>query len=256
MNAVLDRILDTQTVSDGVITLPLRHPDFPALPVALDAKEGQFLTDIIQNLNATTTLEVGMAYGVSTLYICDALATLKPKHPARHIVLDPFQSTQWRGIGLANVHQAGYGTMVELHEERSEFALPRLVQEGVRLDFAFVDGWHTFDHVLVELFYLDRMLRPGGVIAFDDADRRSVNRVIRYALNYPNYKVYGTSTRSSGRSSWLGNARRVLQKVPSADRIVRRDVLFRDWDLGIFGSCVAIQKTGDHARSSGWYSDF
>jgi len=29
-------------------------------------------------------------------------------------------------------------------------------------------------------------------------------------------------------------------------------ILHRDWDLGIFGSCVAIQKVGPDRRSSGW----
>jgi predicted O-methyltransferase YrrM len=252
MNAVLYRILATETVTDGVVTLPLRHPDHPSLSVHLDAAEGKLLGDIIAAVDPVTTLEIGMAYGVSTLYICDALATLG--HPVQHIVLDPFQSTQWRGIGLRNVRQAGYGSMIEFHEERSELALPRLVESGRAVDFAFVDGWHTFDQVMVEFYYLDRMLRPGGVVAFDDADRRSVNRAIRYAMNYPSYEVY--PTREARSVSWRGRLRRALGRLPGADRIVRRDVLHRDWDLGILGSCVALRKAREEPRSSGWYRDF
>lgn len=252
MNAVLDRILSTQTVSDGAVTLPLRHPDFPALPVALDAAEGRLLTRIIEDIRPAATLEIGMAYGVSTLFICDALSTLG--HPAHHIAIDPFQSTQWKGIGVRNVADAGYARLFELREERSELALPRLLERGTTIDFAFVDGWHTFDQVMVEFFYLDRMLRPGGVIAFDDADRRSVNRVVRYAINYPNYELY--SPGPVGPTSWSGVARRALRHLPAADRLFRRDLLNRDWDLGIAGTCVAIRKTSEHARSSGWYQDF
>jgi predicted O-methyltransferase YrrM len=252
MNAVLDRILDTQTVTDGAVTLPLRHPDFPALPVAVDITEGRFLADIIRDVDPETTLEIGMAYGVSTLYICDALAALH--HRVRHIAIDPFQSTQWRGIGLRNVREAGYGEIVDLREERSEFALPALVNDGLHLDFAFVDGWHTFDQVMVEFFYLDRLLRVGGVIAFDDADRRSVNRVMRYVINYPNYEVYRRP--SSSHQSFAGALRRGLRHLPAANRIFRLDLLHRDWDLGILGSCVAIRKVSEHRRSSGWYRDF
>jgi predicted O-methyltransferase YrrM len=239
-------------VSDGAVTLPLRHPDFPALPVALDAAEGRLLTRIIDDVRPTATLEIGMAYGVSTLFICEALSTLG--HPVRHTVIDPFQSTQWRGIGMRNVADAGYAALVELREERSELALPRLVEHGSVIDFAFVDGWHTFDQVMVEFFYLDRLLRPGGVIAFDDADRRSVNRVIRYAINYPNYQPYFPP--AVGSHSWRGAARRAIRRVPGADRLLRRDLLYRDWDLGISGSCVAIRKASVEPRSSGWYVDF
>jgi predicted O-methyltransferase YrrM len=252
MNAVLDRILETQTVTDGAVTLPLRHPDFPSLPVALDDTEGRFLAQIIREVDPAHTLEVGMAYGVSTLYICEALAGLR--HPVRHTVLDPFQSSQWRGIGLRNIREAGFGAFVDLIEERSEFALPRLVERGVRIDFAFVDGWHTFDQVMVEFYYLDRMLRPGGVIAFDDADRRSVNRAIRYAIACPNYEAYAAPQPSS--TSWAGPVRRALRRMPAADRIFRRDLLYRDWDIGVLGSCVAIRKIADRPRSSGWYADF
>jgi predicted O-methyltransferase YrrM len=253
MNAVLDRILTTESVSDGSTTLPLRHPDFPALAVHVDAAEGKLLGDIINTIRPATTIEIGMAYGVSTLYICDALAGLG--QPAQHIAIDPFQSTQWRAIGLRNVREAGYERTIEFHEDRSELVLPRLVEQGRRVDFALIDGWHTFDQVLLEFYYIDRMLRPGGVVVFDDADRRSVNRAVRYAMNYPNYEVYPTGGGRT-RSSWRGRARRALVRMPGADRLFRKDLLQRDWDLGILGSCVALRKTGENPRSSGWYRDF
>ena len=253
MNAVLDRILSTETVTDGTITLPLRHPDHPSLPVHIDAAEGLFVGDIIRKVEAATTLEVGMAYGVSTLYICDALASLG--HPVNHIVMDPFQSTMWRGIGLHNVREAGYTSIVEFYEARSEFVLPQLVQHGRTVDFALIDGWHTFDQVMVEFYYIDRLLRPGGVVAFDDADRRGVNRAVRYAMTYPNYEVY-PSPKPAPAVSMAGRARRALGRLPRIDRIVRRDVLNRDWDLGIFGSCVALRKTREAPRASSWYRDF
>jgi predicted O-methyltransferase YrrM len=220
----------------------------------MDAAEGAFLAEIIRQVNPATSLEIGMAYGVSTLYICDALVELG--HPVRHIVMDPFQSSQWRGIGLRNVKEAGYGAFVELHEERSEFLLPMLVQRGTTIEFALIDGWHTFDQVMVEFYYLDRMLRPGGVVAFDDADRRSVNRVIRYAMNYPGYEVYRNPRAGAPAVTLKGRLRRAVTKVPRIDRIVRRDVLHRDWDVGILGSCVALRKVEEGRRSSGWYRDF
>ena len=254
MNSVLERIIDTQQVSDGGHSLPLSHPDFPNLAVAVDRAEGALLQRVIAEVEPRTSLEIGCAYGVSTLYICEALASLS--HSARHIVLDPFQSTQWRGIGIRNVHDAGFGSLIDFREQYSELALPHLVCEGVTLDFALVDGWHTFDQVMVEFYYLNRLLRVGGVIVFDDADRRSVNRVVRHALAYPAYRVYGTEQTTQPECSALGRLRRGLATVPAVSRIVKADLLHRDWDLGIFGSCVAIQKVADDKRSSGWDREF
>src|SRR5262249_42261879 len=214
MNAVLESILETQTVSDGTHTLPLRHPDFPQLAVHVDPAEGSFLEAIIKDLEPSTTLEIGCAYGVSTLYICEALAAIGA--PTRHIVIDPFQSTQWKGIGLRNARAAGFGAMIEFHEDYSELALPRLVARGEILDFALVDGWHTFDQVMVEFYYLNRLLRVGGVIAFDDANRRSVNRVLRHALTYPAYRVYGTEAAQPNRVSLAGRARKAIGAIPGA----------------------------------------
>jgi hypothetical protein len=160
MNAVLEKIVSSQQVSDGNTTLPLRHPDFPTLPVAVDRAEGQFLQNIVRDLQPQRTLEIGCAYGISTLYICEAVAALPAF--AQHIVIDPFQRTQWRGLGLQHVDDSGYGHLVDFREERSELVLPQLVRSGVSIDFAFVDGWHTFDQVLVEFYYLNRLVRVGG----------------------------------------------------------------------------------------------
>jgi predicted O-methyltransferase YrrM len=252
VNSVLERILETQQVSDGIRNLPLSHPDYPNLPVAVTEAEGALIQRVIADIKPTTSLEIGCAYGVSTLYICETLASLLDA-PRRHIVLDPFQSTQWRGIGVKNVRDAGFVELLDFKEQRSELALPELLSDGVRIQLALVDGWHTFDQVMVEFYYLNRMLEVGGVILFDDADRRSVNRVIRHALTYPAYRVYaGAEPALPTRRSTLGRLRRALASVSAAGTIVRPDVLHRDWDLGILGSCVAIQKIDDDVRSSGW----
>ena len=253
MNPVLEQIVTSDTVTDGTSVLPLRHPAIPTLPVAVDPAEGSFLTHIIDTVKPHVSLEIGMAYGVSTLYLCEALSRLP--HPVRHIAMDPFQTEQWRGIGLRNVRAAGYDHMLDFHEDRSEFVLPQLLAQNTQLDFAFVDGWHTFDQVMVEFYYLNRMLRVGGVIAFDDAERRGINRVIRHALSYPAYKVFEPERGRSAEVSLGGRLRRKLSQVPSASRIIRRDVLNRDWDLGIHSTCVAIQKVGEDRRGSGWEGD-
>jgi hypothetical protein len=109
---------------------------------------------------------------------------------------------------------------------------------------------------MVEFYFINRLLRVGGVIAFDDANRRSVNRAVRHALTYPAYEVYGTERAAAPQASMLGRGRQALDKVPAISEILRPDFLHKDWDLGILGTCVAIKKVADDKRSSGWDRPF
>ena len=52
-----------------------------------------------------------------------------------------------------------------------------------------------------------------------------------------------------------GRLRRRISGIPKASQVIRRDVLQRDWDLGIHSTCVAIQKVAEDERGSGWESD-
>jgi predicted O-methyltransferase YrrM len=254
MNEVLARILETQTVSNGTETISLRHPEFPDRFSHVGQTTGELLQRAVRDVQPTVSLEVGLAYGVSTLFICDAIQGLST--PGVHIVMDPFQSGKWRGIGLSNIKAAGFDSIVEFHEERSELLLPRLVEERRRIDLAFIDGLHRFDQALVEFYYINRLLRPGGIVLFDDAIRRGVNRVIRHALTYPAYEVYGSSEPVQADRSLLGNLRVRAGASAAVQRLVRRDVLQRDWDLGILGRCVALRKTAEDQRAIHWDPDF
>ncbi len=254
-NPVLNRILSTHHVTDGTVTLNLNHPDTPGRDSHLTEDEGKILEQIVDEIRPATTLEVGMAYGVSTLFICEALRRSSGRQ-AVHYAIDPFQATLWRDIGRRHVAEAGYDSIVRVIEERSEFALPDLVRRGVHVDFALIDGWHTFDQVMLEFYYINRLLNVGGVVAFDDAARPGINRVIRYALNYDAYRVHSGQAFSTD-VTWKGRARRLLGSMPLAKRLVRRDVLLPDWELGIRGTCIALQKVReDTGRTSRWYRDF
>ena len=155
----------------------------------IDKRKCAILTHLIQQHKPTTSLEVGLAYGISALAICDAL----PKaNKNRHIIIDPHQNRKpvWGGIGLANLNRAGFGNLIEFHEQPSYHALPILESRHKEIDFAFIDGWHTFDYTLLDFFYIDKMLRVGGIVAFDDADWPAVRSVCRFIATNLAYSVY------------------------------------------------------------------
>lgn len=241
---LLRAILDNRSVTDGETTYQLNSN--------MDEREGALLQEAIRAVRPVQTLEVGMAYGISTLFICEALAELP--FPASHVAIDPFQGSNWHGIGLRNVTEAGYGDMVRHYEERSEFVLPRLLTDGFKIQMALIDGWHTFDQALVEFYYINRMLSPGGIVLFDDTDWPSVNRVIRYVLTYPSYEVFGASRHTH--TSLLGMARRGFARMPGLSQFTHPNFKDRSWDLGIADTCVALRKTGADTRDDTWFKDF
>src|SRR5262249_62210721 len=86
----------------------------------------------------------------------------------------------------------GFTPLVEFHEQPSFRALARFEAEQRRFDFAFIDGFHTFDYALVDAFLVDRLLNVGGAVAFDDADWPSVRRVVRYVATNLAYTVHAS----------------------------------------------------------------
>jgi len=83
--AVIDQIRRTRTVTS---------PDGETFPIekhGIDAAEGRLLSEFIATRpDIVRTLEVGCAYGFSSLHITSALPRREGAH---HIIVDPFQST-------------------------------------------------------------------------------------------------------------------------------------------------------------------
>jgi predicted O-methyltransferase YrrM len=156
---LIDRIYETSKVeaADGSL-----HDAFPE---ALPEPHARDIARLVRELDLTRTLETGMAYGLSTLAIC---GVHEERDDGEHIAIDPHQSSDWLGIGRLNLERAGLAHRARVIEARSDEALPRLRDEGVRIDFALVDGLHLFDAALVDFFHADRMLDVGGVVVFHD----------------------------------------------------------------------------------------
>lgn len=200
MNPIIEKIFETEAVvgRSGKV-----HP----LRGGIDRQEGEFLYDLIQDdPNIHKTLEIGCAFGISSLYICDALMN---RANASHTIIDPHQSGMWDAAGIANLDAAGVD-FYHLIERKSEFALPQLLQdqEG-QFDFIFVDGMHTFDHTLLDCFYATRLLRVGGILAVDDVTFPSVKRVIDFLKTYPCYTEHG-DVRREWKKDWKRTAKRLL----------------------------------------------
>ena len=174
IRAVLDRLVRDGTAvahSDGSV-----HRLFP---VAVGAAEGAAIRSWVIREAAARTIEVGLGYGVSALSVCEGLLANGAANP-RHVVIDPHQDTRFAGCGLQFLDEAGVGGLVEHHAGQSQIVLPRLVSEGRSFDLAVVDGNHRFDAVFVDLYYLGRLLRPGGIVFADDYQLPGIARAVSF----------------------------------------------------------------------------
>jgi predicted O-methyltransferase YrrM len=99
---------------------------------------------------------------------------------APHLCIDPHQTEYYADVGLQNLSGLGFTDRLTLIRERSADALPRLVGEGGRFDFAFVDGGHRFDEIFIDWAYLDRLMDVGGVLVFDDLWMRPTQLVLGF----------------------------------------------------------------------------
>jgi predicted O-methyltransferase YrrM len=187
MNEVLRSILSSGSVAteDGKIR---------TVHSAISREEGEFLQEMIRSAQPQVSVEVGCAYGISSLYICEALREV---NAVKHIIIDPHQHSMWEGIGLSNLSRAGYLDMVDFNEAFSYEYLSHLTEDHVTIDFAFIDGNHMFDYALVDFFLIDKILKPGGIVIMDDLSYPSIRSVCRYVLSNLCYQCIGPRSRKS-----------------------------------------------------------
>jgi len=154
---------------------------------AVPREDALILQEMVKFVKAKTTLETGVAFGLSTLAICEALKE-SGIAGAHHYGMDPEHSTTHGGTALANLKRAGLDGIFELLEGPSHLMLPKLLEKDVTLDLAFIDGWHAFDYTLLDFFYIDKLLRPGGVVLLHDRSWPSKHKVIRFIMTHRRYK--------------------------------------------------------------------
>ena len=121
-----------------------------------------------------TVVEIGSYEGRSALWILENLLA----HPDSILhCVDTFEggvehdAAQTDGLLLRfgrNIETSPGAHKVRAHRARSAAALVKLLAEGVRADFVYVDGSHQAPDVLADLVLAFELLRPGGVLICDD----------------------------------------------------------------------------------------
>jgi len=135
-------------------TLDFENP-IPFNSGGIHPHTGLLLFSLALNIRPDVIIETGTYYGSSTFFlakVCEIwgqgkVYTIDPEMKHVHPTL------------LANPY-------IEFIEERSEKALPTLLERVAPVDFAFLDSWKRLAYV--EFLLIDDCLAEGGIVAFHD----------------------------------------------------------------------------------------
>ncbi len=231
MNEVIEQIFRTGRVEDA------QGESHENLISSVTFEAGTLLYDLVRTLKPARTLETGMAYGISTLFICQAH---RDNGGGSHTAIDPLEERRFKSIGLANIERAHLKDVLRFYQAPADEVLPQLCAQHERFDFAFIDGNHLFDYALVDFFYIDKLLNIGGHIAVDDLWIPAVRSVVSFVLRNKAYKLVRPSSKHKT-PKWT----RVLR---TGRRIVQNP-LGRDWALKFVPQNVALlQKVSAERR--------
>ncbi len=202
------------------VLIPRRSGEQMPLSSGIGAVHAAVLYKMVLRERPETVLEIGMGHGMSTLSILCALN----QTGGRLISIDPY--VDWRSgkdAALYAVERAGYSGHHTFIEKPSCLALPELFGQGQRIDFGYIDGNHSYEHAFIDAFYMDRMLRTGGVLGFNDTGWRSVFRVIRFLEREWRYEELdaGLAPNYAARNVAVSLIRRLL-RMPRQDRYFRK----------------------------------
>ncbi len=251
MNPVIEQIYSSGFVEDEA------GKRYPHKTASISYEAGMALYHYARDAKPQRTIEIGMAYGLSTLFICQALhendLETRQTNPngaapaASHSAIDPFERQVFKSIGLSNLRRADLDNFLRFFEMPSAEILPDLIRQKECFDFALIDGSHLFDYALVDFFLIDQLLKPGGCVAFDDLWMPAVRKVVSYVMKNRAYRLIRTPYQETV-PVWkrtLRTTRRVIRNVG------------RDWALNSLPqNIVFLEKTAPDERPWDFHHSF
>jgi predicted O-methyltransferase YrrM len=148
-------------------------------------KKAQVMQDFIHKHRISNILELGFFHGVSTCYMAAALEEVDQGS----IVSIDLHSAQKRQPNIEELlEKCGYLDTVEFYYEPVSYnwRLMKLIEAQERtFDLCYLDGGHDWYNTGLAFFLVDKLLRPGGWIIFDDLDWTMEHIEAQWALRKP-----------------------------------------------------------------------
>lgn len=146
------------------------------LETRVGPEQGMWIYELCRQIKPKKTIEIGLAYGYSTMYI---LAALHANGSGSHIAIDPFQD-RYHDIGLCQAEKVGMEQSFRHILERSVPVLGDFARRGELFEFIFVDGNHRFDDALVDFTLSAEVCPVGGYVVLDDLWMPAIQRAVSF----------------------------------------------------------------------------
>jgi len=173
---------DLIRMSKGIIKSvfrPVQPSDFENVYLPISKKQGQALRQLIIDNDCKQVVEFGTSFGISTLYLADAVRQTGGKV----ITTELLESKAKRA--LQNIKDAGLSEYVEL---RIGNAMETLKGFSTPIDFLFLDGWKDLYLPLFRL--LEPHFHSGTLIYADNVDMANTRPYTEYVLK--NKRTYSS----------------------------------------------------------------
>ncbi|HET7118066.1 MAG TPA: class I SAM-dependent methyltransferase [Hanamia sp.] len=213
--------------------------------------QGYFLQKIYDKIKPEKSLEVGFAFGISTLFILEKCLEHKRENGC-HIVIEPFD---WGNAAIYNIQKAGLEKYIDIRKELSDRVLPAMYLRNERIQFAYVDTTKVFDIVLQDFYFIDKILDIGGVVIFDDATTQGINLVMRFIKSLPHYEVFDKYEKLEVSKKYLIGERifeKLIEAVPFKKRFMSNLSLKTSRELALNYRCIAFKKIDIDKRNWDW----
>lgn len=149
-------------------------------PASISPEGGSFLYWLVRNVQPRQIVEIGTCVGASTIWMA---AAMKAGGGGVLHTFDDFQIPQdprlaaaplfqdRRNTVEARIRNAGLRDLVRFHVGDSKKQVPLAYEElraGGNVQFAFIDGDHSFEGALGDLLAVEPVLDPGGYVVLHD----------------------------------------------------------------------------------------
>ena len=246
---MLEEILSSNQVKDEQGNVHVLHSH---------TRRGQceFLQKMVKEAKPLHSLEVGLAYGISTLAILDELKN--SGNPYHHIVIDPFQD-DWQNVGLLNIERAGFSNHVTFERKFSDQVIPKLYYDNYRIQFAYIDSTKVLDIFMPAVYFINKILDIGGIMVLDDCGFPGIRILVRFLSQHPSYQIFNTYDRDNP-SKKVQALRSLYQSglklIPFKSKALPLNNFSSDKQLGVNYSCIAFRKIKDDDRQWDWHVNF